>query len=128
MTRSLTSTGEAADAALPPVACEHCGGRFLRKREWGKFCSDRCRAASHQLEQALRLISSHLIGVAEAARLGAVSASTIRRRVERGQLRARRCAGRLLIYRRDVSAGQEIGKADGEGLRLVAENEESGNE
>src|ERR1700754_3242560 len=87
--------GKQISAALPPIACEHCGRRFSRKREWGKFCSDLCRVASHRLEEAVRQISSQLVGVAEAARLLAVSQSTIRRRVERGQLRARRCVGRL---------------------------------
>jgi excisionase family DNA binding protein len=93
---------KARDESYPKADCEQCGREFPKRREWAKFCSDRCRVAHSELDKAIRIVNRYLATVNEAARIAGVSASTIRRWADRGRVRARKHVGRACIYREDV--------------------------
>lgn len=95
---------KASGAPFPLVACERCGREFQKRTDWARFCSDRCRTASHEVERAKRMIARHLATVSEAAQIAGVHASTIRKWVKRGKLRGDVFMGRILISRRDIKS------------------------
>jgi excisionase family DNA binding protein len=90
------------DESYPKAFCEQCGKEFPMRREWARFCSDRCRAAHSELDKAMRIVNRYLATVSEAAQVAGVSASTIRRWADRGKIRTRKHVGRVCIYRDDV--------------------------
>jgi excisionase family DNA binding protein len=93
---------KAKDESYPKAYCEHCNAEFPMRREWAKFCSDRCRVAHSELDKAIRVVNRYLATVNEAAQVAGVSVSTIRRWAERGKVRTRKHVGRVCIYREDV--------------------------
>jgi excisionase family DNA binding protein len=90
------------DETYPKANCQRCGAEFPMRREWARFCSDRCRVLNAELDMAIRVVDRYLATVSEAARIAGVSASTIRRWAGKGKVRARKHVGRVCIYRQDV--------------------------
>lgn len=84
--------------------CEHCGGEFSKRREWARFCSDKCRVAHHEVSRAKAIIGRDLATVSEAARIAGVDASTIRKWVKRGKVKSETLAGRIMVFRRDIES------------------------
>jgi hypothetical protein len=87
---------------LPQAHCERCGTQFPMRREWARFCSDKCRVRHAEFDKAIKVVNRYLATVNEAASIAGVSASTIRRWANRGQVRAKNHVGRVYIYREDL--------------------------
>ena len=99
----LTLSKRERDLKFPRINCAHCGVEFPKRRDFARFCSDKCRVAHAQVDRAITIINLHLATVSEAAQMAGVSMSMIRRWVKAGRLRVRTHVGRVLVYKTDLA-------------------------
>jgi excisionase family DNA binding protein len=102
----LSLSKQEKDMGYPKANCARCGIEFPKRRDFARFCSDRCRVAHAQVDRAITIINTHLATVGEAARIAGVSKSTIRRWARAGRLRVKTVVGRVLVYRSDVEGSK----------------------
>src|SRR5690242_11756266 len=91
------------DLKFPRINCAQCGVEFPKRRDFARFCSDKCRVAHVELDRAIVIVRKHLATVNEAAQLAGVSMSTIRRWAKAGKLRVKQHLGRVLVYKADLN-------------------------
>src|ERR1700749_3864367 len=90
------------DLSYPRATCARCGLEFPKRKDYARFCSDKCRVAYAQGDRAITIINQNLATVADDAQMAGVSRSTIRRWAKAGKLRVKAHAGRVFVYRADV--------------------------
>ncbi|MEW6212534.1 MAG: helix-turn-helix domain-containing protein [Acidobacteriota bacterium] len=83
--------------------CKNCGGSYLRKPKSRLFCKPACRH-QHNNRKRVNLIESQMMTVGQAATISGKTYEQVRGMIRRGEIRARRFFGRILIYRADVEA------------------------
>jgi hypothetical protein len=74
----------ASGATNDTAACKRCGVRFLRRRSWQEFCSDRCRREAHLAKQQAPVPQPVRLAIKEAIRLLDREASLRRLSIEGG--------------------------------------------
>ena len=102
----LSLSRQEKDRGYPKANCERCGREFPKRRDFARFCSDRCRVAHAQVDRAIAIINTNLATVGEAARLAGVSKSTIRRWARNGKVRVKTVVSRVLVYRADIEGAK----------------------
>lgn len=81
--------------------CKQCGEPFKKKPADKEFCKDRCRYRFNARKRTV-LVESQMMTVGEAATNMGKSYEQVRSMIRRGEIRARRFFGRILVYRADV--------------------------
>ena len=104
----MTLRNQVKNTTYPRAICARCGIEFPKRRDYARFCSDRCRVAHAQVDRAITIINTNLATVGEAARLAGVSESTIRRWAQAGKVRVKRHVGRVFVYKADVEGAKRL--------------------
>jgi len=83
--------------------CKQCGEPFKKKPADKEFCKDRWRYRFNARKRVV-LVESQMMTVGQAACSMGKSYEQVRGMIRRGEVRARRFFGRILVYRADVDA------------------------